>query len=237
MSAKWHCRTLEETLEFISARQIYGGLPMVGTTFEQDEAAEFIIDANYEGYPPGSGRGPNDVAVAEFIFSSSMEKERIETHPKYISLKEQFGWDEENRMFALEAPIAAGDEGLPGADGEEPEPSPIAGVDSWLVMGAEYRVTYGTRTIPGGIWLGIGTIINRPPGIGQFNLKLGKRNFLKLAPEVTKRGNAVTITLKYQLSGPKGAPKEIYSAGQLDPDSDGEEGTDPINLPVTLPLL
>ncbi len=40
----------------------------------------------------------------------------------------------------------------------------------------------------------------------MFNIRLGKRNFLKLAPEVESRGNVFQITLKYQLSGPRGIP-------------------------------
>lgn len=234
INATWHAPTLAEVIAFFASLPVVEGLPMVkdGGTFDQDETGEYVIKTKHEGFPPDGE--PADIVAADFSFEGSMEKERIETHPKYLSLKETFGWDEENKMFPLIAPETAEEDGLSGGgEDDEPQASPVAGVDSWLVVNGEYTLTFAARRVPSNTFLGVGAIVTRPPGIGAFNLNLGKRSFLKLLPRVNRRGNAVQITLRYQLSGPRGIPKEIYSAGQLDPDADGGE-TDPIDLPITL---
>ena len=101
------------------------------------------------------------------------------------------------------------------------------GVESWLVAGAMYRVTYVSKTVPQSIFLGIGTV-QTPPQIGKFNLpNLGKRNWLKLAPKVRMRGNSIEITLEYMLSGPLGWFTEIYSVAQLGESGGNNSGLTP----------
>jgi hypothetical protein len=89
------------------------------------------------------------------------------------------------------------------------------GVESWLVAGAIYRVTFAAKTVPSSIFYGIGTT-QTPPQIGKFHMPaLGKRNWLKLAPKVRLRGNSIEITLEFMLSGPLGWFSEVYSTSQL----------------------
>ena len=97
------------------------------------------------------------------------------------------------------------------------EPSPASGVENYLPVGAGFRVTTTKRTIPGHVLKGIGTIVETPPGIAQFQIPNsdGRRNRLKCAPKIKRRGHAVNITEEYLLSGPQGWLDSIYSAAQL----------------------
>ena len=47
--------------------------------------------------------------------------------------------------------------------------SPLYGCDSYLAVGAVFRKTYISTTVPSHILKGIGTIVSKPPGIGQFS--------------------------------------------------------------------
>ena len=84
-----------------------------------------------------------------------------------------------------------------------------------LVIGGKKTVLH---LIPSGILRGIGTIVDKPPGIEQFKLPgaAKKRNWLKLAPKIKRRGNAVEITEEYMLSGPNGWLRDVYGQAQLE---------------------
>ena len=96
--------------------------------------------------------------------------------------------------------------------------NPLFGVEHWLVIGAVFRKTYAAKTIPSGLLRGIGTIVQKPPGIEQFKIPSAakKRNWLKLAPKIKRKGNAVEITEEYMLSGPNGWIRDIYGQAQLE---------------------
>lgn len=220
----WWADTRAEALRLISQRDYVDGIPRAveNSTFDQDKSGKgYDCWLRYEGVPDGVQ--PDEMAVIEYSFDGSMEKERIETHPGFAALKEEFGWDEENKCFPLYAPESAKGEGLPGPDSGGRKQSEVAGQDSWLVVGAEYNISFVSRTVPVSAGRGIGLAVKRPPGIGELNLTLGKRNFLKLTPRISKRGNVAQITLRYQMSGPNGIPDKVYSAGQLDPDGGNGE--------------
>ena len=92
------------------------------------------------------------------------------------------------------------------------------GVDNWLVVGAVFRKTYAARHIPSGILRGIGTVVDKPPGIERFKIPgtAKKRNWLKMAPKLKRKGNAVEITEEYMLSGPNGWLRDVYGQAQLE---------------------
>ena len=54
--------------------------------------------------------------------------------------------------------------------GKKVKKKPLFGVDNWLVVGAVFRKTYAAKTIPSSILRGIGTIVDKPPGIEQFKI-------------------------------------------------------------------
>lgn len=218
----WWADTRSEALALIARRDFVDGIPRAeNCTFDQDKSGRgYDCWLRYEGVPDGAQ--PEEMAVIEYSFDGSMEKERIETHPGFAALKEEFGWDEENKCFPLYAPQSAKGEGLPGPDSGARKQSELAGQDSWLVVGAEYSVSFVSRVVPPSAGSRVGLVVKRPPGIGEINISLGKRNFLKLAPRIVKRGNVAQVTMRYQMSGPNGIPDKVYSAGQLD--SGGGDG-------------
>ena len=75
--------------------------------------------------------------------------------------------------------------------------SPLYGCDSYLAVGAVFRKTYISTTVPSHILKGIGTIVSKPPGIGQFSgamLSIGKRSFKK-----GSRSQSASLTLGTRL--------------------------------------
>lgn len=226
LQTKWNADTEDEAIRWLNSNPSYRGLPFEGGDFDQSEDGSFDVFINYQGFTDDGG-GPTDIARATYRFGGTMDQERIETHPKFIELKEIYGWDEEKRMFPEYAPEGANKgnntEGARGTDksSTEKKRSELAGVEAWLVVGAEYSITYSARNVPAGIWRGLGSIITTPPGLSKFGVVQGNRKFLKLTPEVEGRGNAWQITLRYKLGGPYSIAKDIYSAGQLDPSEAG----------------
>jgi len=223
ISAKWTVPTEAEALAFLLAKAPHNGVPFSEGSYTQTEDGEFDIDASYEGFPPEGG--PNNEELAEFSFDGDMAEERIESHPKFEELKEDFVWDPEEKMFTGFLTETTSEDGLSATSVDDPRISQaitMKGVDKWLVVGGEYSVTYSSRVIPSSLFRGVGTKVTRPRGIGQFNLDLGERSFLKLMPRVTKRGNAVQIQERFRMSGPKGISEKIYAAGQLDPGAPDE---------------
>jgi hypothetical protein len=83
--------------------------------------------------------------------------------------------------------------------------NPLHGVDSYLVAGAIFRITYASRRASGDVLEGIGTVVERPPAWSILGIPLPKgRNWLKLAPKVRRVGNATRVVAEWMLSGPNG---------------------------------
>jgi hypothetical protein len=187
------------------------GLPLVGVQYAiQNGRAE--IDYAYEGIDP-SLADPSELTTYEL--DTSMSEDSIKTHPSFAKLKKIYGWDDEKEQFPEFLPDSAGaDNALQASGTSTQQKSDLAGADSYLSVGAIYRITYAARSMPAGLLRGIGTIVT-PPGIGRFSIDAGQRNWLKLAPKVRLRGNCLEITEEYMLSGPRGWNTDVYDAGQL----------------------
>lgn len=222
INADYLASSLEDVMAFLSEVDSLNGLPRVDADFDQGAAGEFVIHAVYEGLNPGDGGAGSDPSenLTEFIFEGTEEKVAIQTHRLFEKLKEKFGWDDENKVFPSVIPGGSSSQGGTGLGAKKPASteSPLAGVNSYYEAGAEYIVRYARRQIPPDLLRGIGTIVQQPRGIQQFNVPNpgGKRNWRKKAPRIIKRGNAVTIEERYELSGPRGWAEEIYGAGQLE---------------------
>lgn len=170
---------------------------------------------SYEGID--SGREPSDDEI-EFEMDTSMAEEGIETHPQFANLAKAYGWDADEKQFAATtAPAATDGTNALSSTTAKSTGSPMRGVDSWLVVGAIFRRTYAATRIPESALQGIGAIVRRPPDIGAFSLPsdMKKRNWLKLAPKLRRRGNAANVSEEWMLSGPKGWLTPIYSQAQL----------------------
>lgn len=188
------------------------GIPLVSRNFKQSEEGGYEVTLHYEGL---EDEAKDDQTT--FEFDVSMSEDPIESHPNFDAIAEKYGWDEVEKAFPKFPPGGTSDGGALSKK-TKAKKNPLYGTESYLAVGAIFRKTYATRTIPPGVLRGIGSIVERPPDIGQFRLPStgSKRNWLKLAPKIRRRGNSVEVTEEWMLSGPNGWNKDIYSSGQLD---------------------
>jgi len=218
VTVPFYVATLSEAISYTPNLDV--GLPVVSRSFRQSEDGGYEVTLTCEG-----ADDPTDEQKT-FEIDASMAEEAIKTHPKFEDLKKQFGWDESLSTFSEYLPGDTSSGGLSGGsqNGSARKKSKMYGVESWLVAGAIYRVTYASKTVPSSIFFGIGTV-QPPPQIGKFNIpNLGKRNWLKLAPKVRMRGNSIEIALEYMLSGPLGWFTEVYNTSQLGESSNSGGG-------------
>ena len=204
--------TLAEALTVLPNLGI--GLPFRSRNFTQEDDGTFKVVLHFEGVTFEF----NDDDKVTFELDTSMNEDPIQTHPFFDTLKKRYGWDEVKEQFAETLPEQSGQQTALSGSGKKVKKNPMFGVDNWLVVGAVFRKTYAARVIPSGLLRGIGTIIDRPPGIEQFKIPSAakKRNWLKLAPKIKRRGNAVEITEEYMLSGPNGWLRDVYGQAQLE---------------------
>jgi hypothetical protein len=155
----------------------------------------------------------------EFELEFSMNQEPIETHPNFEVFEPIFGpYNPLNRTWPripTQKQSQAGGLSGPSNNAAQAVTNPLFGTTSFLSPGCVYRVMFSTVKIDPGMYNGIGTI-DTPFKLDQFNdfLQLvlqSKRNWLKLAPKLRKRGGAIQVVLEWLLSGPRGWEQFIYS--------------------------
>lgn len=197
------------------------GIPLVSRSFKQSEDGGYEVTLHYEGL---EDEAKDDQTT--FEFDVSMSEDPIESHPNFDALAEKYGWDEVEKAFPKFPPGSATSDGSALGKKSKAKKNPLYGTESYLSVGAVFRKTYAVRTIPPGVLRGIGSIVERPPDVGQFHMPStgGKRNWLKLAPKIRRRGNSVEVTEEWMLSGPNGWNRDIYSSGQLESGSDSQGG-------------
>ena len=204
--------TLAEALTVLPDLGI--GLPYRSRNFSQEDEGTFKVVLHFEGVTFDF----SDDDKVTFELDTSMAEDPIQTHPFFDTLKTRYGWDAVKEQFAETLPETGGQQTALSGTGKKIKKNPLFGVENWLVVGAVFRKTYAARVIPSGILRGIGTIVDKPPGIEQFKIPSAakKRNWLKLAPKIKRKGNAVEITEEYMLSGPNGWIKDVYGQAQLE---------------------
>ncbi len=205
--------TLAEALTVLPNLGI--GLPYRSRSFTQEDDGGYKVTLHYEGVTNEFNEDENQIT---FELDTSMAEDAIQTHPFFDTLKTRYAWDAAKEQFGETLPEQSGQQTALSGSGKKVKKNPLFGLDSWLVVGAVFRRTYVARNIPSGILRGIGTIVDKPPGIEQFKLPgaAKKRNWLKLAPKIKRRGNAVEITEEYMLSGPNGWLRDVYGQAQLE---------------------
>ena len=207
--------TLADALTVLPSLGI--GLPYRSRTFAQEDDGTFKVVLHFEGL--SNDAKENDDEKVTFELDASMAEDPIQTHPFFDTLKSRYGWDTTKEEFAETLPDDSGQQSaLSGSAGKKSKKNPLFGVDHWLVVGAVFRKTYAARIIPSSVLRGIGTVVSRPPGVEQFKIPSAakKRDWLKLAPKIKRRGNAVEITEEYMLSGPNGWIRDVYGQAQLE---------------------
>lgn len=190
------------------------GIPLVARSFKQSEEGGYEVVLRFEGREAGP---PTDEQTT-FEFDVSMSEDPIEAHPNFEAIARKYGWDEVERAFPKTAPGGSTSDGSALGKKSKPGKNPLYGTESYLAVGAVFRKTSAARSIPGSVLRGIGGIVESPPNIGAFHIPGtgGKRNWLKLAPKIRRRGNAVEITEEWMLSGPNGWNEDVYGSGQLE---------------------
>ena len=190
------------------------GLPYRSRTFSQEDDGTFKVVLHFEGVPTEF----SEQDQVTFELDASMSEDPIQTHPFFDTLKTRCHWDAVKEQFSEALPATAGQQTALSGGSQKLKKNPLFGVENWLAIGAVFRKTYAARTIPSGLLRGIGTIVEKPPGIEQFKIPSAakKRNWLKLAPKIKRKGNAVEITEEFMLSGPNGWIRDIYGQAQLE---------------------
>ena len=190
------------------------GVPLVSRNFKQSEDGGYEVTLHFEGM---EDTGPKEDETT-FEFDVSMSEDPVEAHPNFDAISEKYGWDDVEKAFPKFSPGTSTSDGSALDKKSKAKKNPLYGTESYLSVGAVFRKTYASRTIPAGLLRGIGAIVDRPPDIGQFQIPStgSKRNWLKLAPKIRRRGNSVEVTEEWMLSGPNGWNTDIYSSGQLD---------------------
>ena len=191
-----------------SAPDLWDGLPCVDAVANVLDNGMCEVSYNYDGKPESDSNDEPSDEETLFELDTSMNEEPIETHPAFAELKKLYGWDQTERRFAeMLAEQPGGVNALTSANNKKNKRNPLFGIDSWLVVGVIFRRVRALRTIPGEALSGIGTIIDEPPGISQFKLPsegIKTRNWLKLSPKLSRRGNMVQCADEWMLSGPSG---------------------------------
>jgi len=190
------------------------GIPCVGSSCKVEKGVAFVT-YNYEGGSDSQGEMSESEYTVEL--DNTMTEAPMEAHPDFKSLVEYYGWDYNEHKFKEFMP---GDETLTsvqsGLQKDNVQRSDAYGTEAWLVPGAQLRVSFSGRTIPSWVMQGIGTITNRPQGLSKLGITIPiKRNWLKLGPKISERGNRYQISAEWMLSGPRGWLKKIYSSSQL----------------------
>jgi hypothetical protein len=184
----------------------------------------YIVTVTYEGGSTGSeGATYGDEESTIWSIDFEMAEEPIEAHWNFEEIKKTFGgkWadaeNEEDWVFAKELPAGSStSSGLPGkGKGSSGKKSPMKGVKTYIVMNCIASVSYTKKTLPKSVIGNIGKLYRElPDAPAQFNsLDKGKRNWMKMPPQITKRGNVWQISESWKLSEYYEWPKEVYPDG------------------------
>ncbi|MBU6170593.1 MAG: hypothetical protein KGQ87_03750 [Verrucomicrobia bacterium] len=185
----------------------------------------YIVTVVYEGGSAESDQntyGDEDSTVWSLDFE--IAEEPIESHWNFEEIKKQYGgkWgdpeNEEDWVFPKELPAGSssgsglGGKGKVGGGAK----NPMKGVKTYLVMNCTASVSYTKKTLPKEVISKIGGLEPRiPDAPPQFNsLDVGPRNWLKMPPQISKRGNVWQINESWRLSEYVAWPKEVYPGGK-----------------------
>lgn len=185
----------------------------------------YIVTVVYEGGSAESDQntyGDEDSTVWSLDFE--IAEEPIESHWNFDEIKKQYGgkWadpeNEEDWVFGKELPSGSsassglGGKGKVGGGAK----NPMKGVKTYLVMNCTASVSYTKKTLPKEVISKIGGLEPRIPDAPlQFNsLDVGPRNWLKMPPQISKRGNVWQINESWRLSEYVAWPKEVYPGGK-----------------------
>lgn len=211
MSTVWVVHT-EEELDTFTPVAPYG-LLMVDRDGEEIDAGEWKLTLTYEGL---SGDGVTDLDnasadVLEVELDGSMSQDTLKSHLNWEYIGKKYGWNSTKEEFSPTMPQQTGTGTGPAKRNE------LYGADSYLAVGAVFRVKFATRNAPASVLAKIGEIFEIPPRYELLKLPRpdARRNWLKLAPKVGSKGRDAEVALEFMLSGPNGWNRDVYNFSQL----------------------
>jgi len=170
------------------------GLQEVGRDWSDVEGLEgFNVTVSYEGFEDGKDESDEE----SIEFDPSFSEEPIESHPSFIYLKNRFGGrlDDKGKVQWNET-IAPTGSALK-ASGSKEVKNPLFGISTYLALKSVFRRTYTVRELPSDLLEAYGEIVESLPD--GFPTPSG-RNWLRLPPKVSKRGNVFQISEELILS-------------------------------------
>ena len=183
----------------------------------------YIVTVVYEGGNAESDKntyGDEDSTVWSLDYE--MSEEPLVSHPNWDRIREVYAarnmagdqmYDEE-WSFPVELPAnSSASSGLGGKTKSGGVRNPMYGSKTYIVMNALVSVSYTKKTLPPKVIKTVGKIFpDIPDAPPQFNsLDKGKRNWMKLPPQISMRGNVWQITESWRLSEHYAWPKEVYA--------------------------
>jgi hypothetical protein len=156
----------------------------------------------------------DDERLTTFELDITMEEVGIEAHPNIAEIERIYGtFDPKLRRFPKYLKGSSGDISK-GEGSTAQDRNPLFGTDSYLSFGATFKKSYVRKFIPSGALRNVGQIVKRPPGLAAFPLPAAAkgREWLKVAPHITRRGNCVHIEENFMMSGRHGIVREIYGS-------------------------
>jgi len=158
---------------------------------------------SYEGVPPGEDLENNPTGTYCALEGSDRE-EPVATHPSWVAIAKKYSALSPGGVFDHFAPNAT-------IDGVS-VPNPLFGCTHYMTVGMVWSRTYARYTIPSNCFDAVDSIDDpvgnnfmTPPDLSW------PRNWLKMAPTFTQRGNVIQITDKWMASGKNGWNPDLYS--------------------------
>lgn len=185
----------------------------------------YIVTVVYEGGSEGNGDEPSE---QETIWSIDFEmsEEPIASHHNWDEIKEAYGavnlsgndlysddWKFPKTMPNGKSSGSGLNSSSSGAGGGAK--NKMYGVTTYIVMTAIASKSYTRKNLPPSVIGDIGQSMNQIPGApNDFSgLDKGERTWMKMPPQVSKRGNVWQITESWRLSEHYEWPKEVYPDG------------------------
>ncbi|MEI6715719.1 MAG: hypothetical protein WCO60_18355 [Verrucomicrobiota bacterium] len=189
-----------------SHRLIPSSVLMVRNEFvPQDGGSWGYVRWYYEGEYALTGH-------VEYELDTSRRDVPVAAHPCIYEIMYQYdGWEDESGVH-FERTYKPKGKGASGTFGmkvkSEGEPNPMFGIDSFVDIGAVWRITSVARQIPRGA---PGKIVAQPPTDKQPpKMGVGPRNWMTMPVKARKRGLVYEVTQEWLLSGRGGWNEDIY---------------------------
>ncbi|MEQ1862332.1 MAG: hypothetical protein ABMA13_20630 [Chthoniobacteraceae bacterium] len=203
----WEVYSLEDCESFIPSPPPLG-LPITDRNASESETGSWILMLTYEGLVGEGTTDPDDDANAlDLELDGSMSQDTLKSNPNWKKIAAKFGWNSTAEEFP---------EDMPKSGSGTPARNLLHGSDSYLAVGAIFRCSFVSRTVPDSVLAKVGEIFAIPPQFNHLGIRqIAGRNWLKLTPKIDRRGNAAHVTLEYMMSGPNGWVRDVYNFSQL----------------------